>query len=59
MNLDCIEGSELREEDSAWVIIDYDNDNKELCSSHSVDHAWFLAAILLQAKLNKVEEVLK
>lgn len=54
MNLDCIEGSDLSEGDEAWVIIDYDNDNKVFATGRDPEYAWGAAAVRLSAMINVV-----
>ena len=58
MKLDCIEGSSNKGEDSAWIIIDYDNDCKEFVSGTSVEHAWFMAARRLELRVNDARLIL-
>lgn len=53
MRLDCIES-----QSGEWVIVNLDDDYKEIARGEMIDNAWFCCSIVLAEKINTIELVI-
>ena len=58
MSLDCIERTD-KEYVYPWIVIDLDNDNKQISCGKTCDDAWYGAAESLDNTLFEMRETLR